>query len=450
MTRKNIGAGPSLIRRDILRGGAGLAATALASPFVLTAGRARAAAADYGAVKGLDLSLLIWDGGAFVDLMISAVQAKWTAVGGGKLNVRKAPFADLDRAVRAANQSGKGPDIFLANAPSVGTYVSLGLVEPVSDMFAKADLDDFFPVVRQGSTVKGEFYGPSTNENGQAMSYDKDLLARYGVAPPSTLDKGWSWDEALPILKMVQDGERKRRGTDQFWAVLPNMGNTGFFFSGVYPRSAGEPGSKAWKLISDDGLSVDGYLNAPEALKGLQFMQDLHHRHAIAPITNQSDLFYNDQVAFFVGVPIYYGVIMKRRPQINLATTPLPYIKTPIIHTGSFAWLVNKQTSVMAEAKLFVKFMGSPEGNDVVARGWTSPPIRRSMIAERPELQKPPLSLFVDALERWSAPRPITPGFSEYDAIWARLEADIVAGGDVAALTNAAVERVDAQLRRYG
>lgn len=433
----------ALSRRTFLAGSAaGLATAILPRP---------AAAQDnpYAGVSGKDLDCLIWDGGAFVDTMMAAVQDKWSAVGGGKLNARKVPFADLDRAVRSANQGGAAPDIFLANAPNVITYVNLGLVEPVTDMFSAEDLEDFFPTVRLGSTIGGQFYGPSTNENGQALYYDRTLTDRLGIKPPTTLDEAWTWDEALAIFKEVQASERSRRGSDQFWALFPNMGNTGMFFSGGFPRSAGEKGSNAYKMVSDDGKSTTGYLDAPEAIAGMQLMQDIHQTHGIAPITKQSDLFYNDQIAFFQGVPIYYSRILKSRPDIDLASTPVPYIKTPIIHTGSFAWLVNRETSRMDDAKLFVKFMGSPEGNDVVARGWTSPPIRRSMIADRPERTKAPLSLFVEAMDRWSVPRPLTPGFSELDAAWTKLEADIVNGGDVKALVADTVKRIDAQLSRY-
>lgn len=430
-------------RRDFLAYAG--AATALAA----LPASAFAQSDPYAGLSGESLDCLIWDGGAFVDSMMASVQEKWSSVGGGTLNFRKVPFGDLDRSVRSANQGGTPPDVFLANAPNVVTYVNLGLVEPVTDMFSQEDLDDLFPTPRIGSTVNGEFYGPSTNENGQALYYDRQLTDRLGIKPPTTLDEAWTWDEALEIFKEVQASERSSRSTEQFWALFPNMGNTGMFFSGIFPRSAGEVGSNAYKMVSDDGRTVDGYLNDPQAISGLQLMQDIHHKHGIAPITKQADLFYNDQIAFFQGVPIYYSRILAARPDIDLASTPVPYSKTPVLHTGSFAWLVNKQAARMGDAKLFVKFMGSKEGNDIVARGWTSPPIRRSMIADRPELNTAPLALFVEAMDKWSVPRPQTPGFSELDAEWSKLEADIVNGGDVKSLVDGAVGRIDTQLARY-
>ena len=432
-------------RRDLLKG---LGASAAAA---VIGGAAPAAAQTnpYDGLKGEELELLIWDGGAFVDNMMTSVQQKWTSVGGGTLKFRKVPFGDLDRAVRSANQGGPGPDVFLANAPNVITYKKLGLIEPVTDMFSKDDLEDFFPTVRLGSEIDGEFYGPSTNENGQALYYDRKLTDRYGLKLPETLADAWKWDEWLRVFTEIQAAERKRRGNDQFFALYPNMGNTGLFFSGIYPRGAGEKGSNAWKMVSDDGLKSTGYLNSTEALEGLQLIQDIHHKHGIAPVSTQKDMFYNDQVAFFCGVPLYLAPIKKARPDIDLATAPVPYLKTPIIHTGSFAWLVNRQTARMGDAKLFVKFMGSPEGNDIVARGWTSPPIRKSMVAARPEFQTKPMSLFIDSITEWSVPRPKVPGFSELDTMWIRLEADIVSGGNVKALADDAARRIDAQLRRY-
>lgn len=432
-------------RRRILQGLAATTAFATVSAMPL-----RARTDPYAALTGTDLELLIWDGGVFVDNMMASVQDRWTSVGGGKLTFRKVPFGELDRAVRSANQAGPGPDVFLANAPNVITYKSIGLIEPVTDMFTAEDLDDFFPVVRDGSLIDGEFYGPSTNENGQAMFYDRTLTDRYGVTLPATIEDAWTWEQWIEVFTEIQKGERARRGTDQFWALYPNMGNTGLFFSGVYPRTAGEEGSNAWKMVSDDGTTVQGYLNDPQAIAGMKLMQDLHHKLGLAPVSQQKDMFYNDQVAFFTGVPLYNAPILKARPDIDLATAPVPYMRTPIIHTGSFAWLVNRQTAKMNDAKLFVKFMGSATGSDVVARGWTSPPIRRSMISDRPEFSEGPLKLFVDALTAWSVVRPKTPGFSELDTIWARLEADIVAGGDVRSLADDAATRIDAQLRRYG
>jgi len=431
-----------LSRRGLLAAGASAAALS-ALP------RTGFAADPWKDVRGLDLELLIWDGGAFVDGMMAAVQAEWSAVGGGRLSFRKSPFGELDRAVRSANQGGVGPDVFLANAPNVITYKTLGLIEPVTDMFSQADLDDFFPVVREGSLIDGEFYGPSTNENGQALYYDRRLTERHGIEPPRSLADAWTWAQWLEVFQEIQAAERARRGTDRFWALYPNMGNTGLFFSGVYPRTAGAAGSKAWKMVSDDGMTTEGHLNSAESLAGLQLMQDIHHAHGIAPVSQQRDMFYNDQVAFFCGVPIYRNPILEARPEIELATAPIPYIETPVIHTGSFAWLVNRETAKMEEAKLFVKFMGSARGNDPIARGWSSLPIRRSMLADRPEFLEGPMKLFADATLEWSALRPKTPGFSELDAIWARLEADVVSGGEVKALTDDAVRRIDAQLRRY-
>ena len=58
--------------------------------------RAAFAADPWKDVRGVDLELLIWDGGAFVDAMMAAVQAEWSAVGGGTLGFRKVPFGELD------------------------------------------------------------------------------------------------------------------------------------------------------------------------------------------------------------------------------------------------------------------------------------------------------------------------------------------------------------------
>ncbi len=441
-------AGSALSRRQFITY-AGAATAALSVPAAAKAASNTTAAPSYPGIEGVDLDLLMWDGGAFMDQMLPVLQEKWTGLGGGKLNYRRIPATDVDRAIRAVNQAGPGEDILFNTGTNVVTYQSLGLIEPVTDLF-QDDMDDFFPSVRDTGTINGEFYGPQSNENGQTLYYDRKLLDRYGVKPPETLDTAWTWTEALEIFQELQKAERGRRGTDQFWALFSGAGLYATSTSGIYPRSAATKGSNGWKLVSDDGKTATGYLNDPDAIAGLQLMQDIHHKYGIAPISNQIDMFYNDQVAFLQGFPVYYELIMKSRPDIELGTTPMPYIKTPLVHSGAVAWMLNKQSTKMEAARQFIKYVGSSEGNDIVSRAWTSLPIRKSMLAGRPEFQTKPLKLFADAVEHWAVPRPKIPGFSEFETVWIQLASDIINGGDVKSLADTACARLDSQLRRYG
>lgn len=437
----------SISRRSLLQLSAASTAM-LAAPGLVK--NARAQSADYS-LTGKDMDLLLWAGGPTIDATMIKVQEAWTMMGGGKLNYRKIPYADLDRSIRAVNQGGAGADVLLGSISNVATYAKLGVIQPVSDMFTKDDLADFFPVVRESTLIGGEFYGPSTNENGQALYFDKRMIDRLGVKAPEAIADAWNWQTALEIFKEVQAVERARLKNDQFWAFqIGPSADYGLFFKGIIPRSAGSSkDSAAYKFISDDGTTVKGYLDSAEALEGLQFMQDLHQKHRIVPLGKQSDQFYSDQIAFRQGTPYEFGQIRKRRPDMEVHAATVPFIRTPIVHTGAFVWLVNAKAANADDAKQLVRFLGSREGNGIVSRAFTSPPIRRSMVADFPELKETPMKTFVEALDNWSVPRPITAGASELEAIWVRLAGDIISGGNVEQLAKRAVDDIDRQLERY-
>lgn len=118
----------------------------------------------YSRAQGEELELLIWDGGAASsDNMMASVQQKWTSVGGGTLKFH-AGFRWRSRSRGALRQPGRPrPGCFLANAPNVITYQKLSLIEPVTDMFSKDDLEDFFPTVELRQRDRRRILRPSTN-----------------------------------------------------------------------------------------------------------------------------------------------------------------------------------------------------------------------------------------------------------------------------------------------
>jgi ABC-type glycerol-3-phosphate transport system substrate-binding protein len=423
-----------------------MAGATLFSPAIL---RKAYAQSDEWPLEGTDLTIMIWDGGALVDNTILKLQQAWSAKGGGTLRVRKVPYGDLDRAIRAANQGNARPDIMMGATPNVITYASLGLIAPLDDMFTPEDLADFFPVPRESSLIDGSFYGPSTNENGQVLVYDKNVVDKYGFDLPQTTAEGWTWDRALEVFMEIQRAERAARGVDNVWATLLGQNAFTLYSSGVLPRSNGAPGSPTFRLISEDGRTVDGHWNATETLEALEFARRLHAIDGISPTAELNDLFWNGNVIFWQVTPFNIGSIEQIAPQINLGTTTVPFMRTPIVHTGAFNWMVNAGAPNLEEAKHFARFCGSVEGNDIVSREFVSPPIRRSMIADRAEFASGPLALFIDALENWSQPYPRTRGASEYEVSWNRLYDGVLAGGNIEAIVDQEVLQLDRQLSRY-
>ena len=214
-------------------------------------------------------------------------------------------------------------------------------------------------------------------------------------------------------------------------------------------RSNGEPGSPTFQAVSEDGLTTDGYINTPEAVEALQFLQNLYTTDGLVPSSETPDFFYNEQVVFWLSTPVFVNVIAEQNPDLTFGVTPCPYHKAPIVHTDSFHIGVSAYSDQGELATELTDFLTSPEGSLAMSQAQGTIPQRRSVLSEFPAFQDPPMKVFIDTVEQWAQPRPITPGFSEYDSVYETMLADIATGAPVAETADEAARRIDGQLARY-
>jgi ABC-type glycerol-3-phosphate transport system substrate-binding protein len=391
------------------------------------------------------------------DIYLARIQEELQTLSGVQINPVLVPINELDRAIRSIPQQPERPDVICCNAPNVPTYAYSDIIQPVTNQFTQGDLDDFFPGVKASTLINGEFYGPGTNESSQALYYDRAITEKYGITPPSELEDAWSWQEAIEVFRIIQDGERRDRNTEQYWAFYPGQGGmaggdipTLFYHLACIYRGNGERGSNTFRALSEDGLTTTGYINTPEAVEGLQFIQDMFQTAAIAPLSDTGDFFYNEQVAFWWATPFQYGSILEINPALGerLGVTPLPYLTAPVVQTGAFTWcLVNDAPNTDAGTE-FVRFMGSQDGNRIYAGLISSIPIRRSLVADFPVFEGA-LKPFVDTVAEWAQPRPLTPGYSDYELISGQMLVNVMTGSNPKTAADDAAAEIDRQLRRY-
>ncbi len=376
----------------------------------------------------------------------------YTKANGTAITVQTVPFSDWDRTIRAVPMQDNPPDLMIIDGPNVLNYAVNGIIAPVDKAFTQADLDDFLPGTKNGAFYKKQFYGPATNESSQAVIYNKKLVAKYNIDVPDTLDKAWTWADAKKVFAEIQTKERAARGNDQFWAFF--LGQGGALGAGTYTgemliRSNGEKGSPTFNAVSDDGLTTTGYINTPEALEAFQFLQDMYQKDGLIPSSETPDFFYNEQVAFWLTTPVYVNVVKQQNPNIEIGVMPVPYHKTPIVHTDSFHIGVAANSKNVDEAAKLVAFLTSPDGSESMAKDQGVIPQRASVLAKFPDFATPPMKLFIDTVQQWAVPRPITPGYSEYDTIYQTLLTDIATGAPVKETVDKAAADIDAQLAKY-
>jgi fructooligosaccharide transport system substrate-binding protein len=381
------------------------------------------------------------------------LMAAWTQTSGINVSFNTVPWADWDRTIRATPQQPKPSDVMIVDGPAVQGYAANGILYPLDKFFSKSDLADFLPGTTPAAYWKGKFYGPATNESSQAVVYNKAILQRYGITPPTDLSQAWTWSHLRDIMLEIQKGERKRRGDNKFWGLFLGQGN--FIGGNTYTglnliRSSGTKGSPTYKAISDDGLKVSGYADTPEAMQAYQFLQDLYQADGLSPLSKSPDFFYNNQIAFWLTNPdVAVSGIKEKAPTMQWGAMPHPYFVTPIVQTDSYHLGVPANSKNAEYAAQLVAYMTSKEGSTLFAQYQDALPARKSSLSSMPNLEQQPLKVFTDTANQWAVPRPITPGWSEYDTIYTQMLSDIGTGAPIQKTVSKAVEMIDTQLARY-
>jgi fructooligosaccharide transport system substrate-binding protein len=408
---------------------------------------AAAQAVDRSKVKGASLTSLRQDDGqgpaqrAFSKLLVDP----WAKDRGAEaMTFRLVPYDELDRSIRQAT----GLDLADADGPHIPTYASTDVIQSVTSQFSSEDLEDFLPPVLAESEIGDDVYGVSLARSSQALLYDREVLARYDIKPPSELSEAWTWPEALEVFRQVTEGERKRRGTDQYWALqIANFGRPvgQYNVGGIICRSNGEKGSPTFMGVSEDGLVASGYIDTPESVEGLQFIQDLYQRYDVVPAALSPDLFVSGRTAFFWTFPF---TALELDPN-DYGVMPVPYFKTPLISTQAFIWAVMADAPNPDAAIDWVGWLSQPEQIRKGAEYYGSMPSRRSVFDQMPELYEGNMRIFTESVLEWGSGAPRTAGFSDYANIYDTLLADVAAGADPGETASGAAEDLDRLLARY-
>jgi fructooligosaccharide transport system substrate-binding protein len=433
---------------EINRRNFGLGAMACAGAGAAAIGATRRAAAQAKPT----LTAMWWDWKPWNETA-SGIFADFKEKFGSEVRMNLTPFEDLNRSARTIPQQPNKPDFVLVTSDTHRALAALGILRPLDDVFTAADIKDFLPVSRVCGAWKGKFYGPAMEEASQALYYNREIIDRHGVKPPTNPSEMWTWPQAREIFIEVQAKERERRKTDRFWAL--NIGSFseplggGIYNGMVHIVSNGERGSPTFNAVSDDGLTTDGYLNTPEALEAFTFMQGLFQKDKLLPFSTTTDLFPNEQVAFWHGNMSQRYYMQQINPNLKWGVTFLPYHKTPNFFTNSFVAGVIADAPNADLAAKAVQFLANPENGLKMALGARDIPLRHANWANIPEYHEPPLDLFVTAHEKWSRSLPLTPGLYEMRTVYQPMQADICNGAPVKDTVNAAVAKIDNQLKRY-
>ena len=239
-------------------------------------------------------------------------------------------------------------------------------------------------------------------------------------------------------MKKCQQGEGDNVSV---WGLAPSRfgtGTPGFVYRDMlFMRSYGDPKAppdssvyKTYWGLSRDGKTAQGWINAPEFIAGAKFFSDMFNVAKITPKAGIPNAFQDRKACFTIDTSYFIGGLVANDPGFKWGVTPLPYARTPIVHTGSITLGVTAKSTNPDEAAKFVIEVSTGK----IAADWNhtsrSLPVMKSIAAKMPEMKEYPLSIFADEVEQWGEPRPPSPHFAQYDKVVSDALRDIAYGAD--------------------
>ena len=365
------------------------------------------------------------------------------------------PFDQLFPTIETAVAAGAEMDLFAADGPDIKHYAYNGAIVSLADYYTEEELAEWVPQSVEEGSFNGRFYAPPLMQSCSLMFYNKDMTDAAGLEPPAAV-QGWTMDEAWDAWKKTTVDETGD-GVPEVWGMRWGQGWWwGDYEHGIMRRSAGEKGSPTYQGVGPDGITFQGYFDTPEAIKSFEDYRAWHQgENAVTPVEPIDNIFFSKGAAFYVSPDNAIGTINRLYPEgdFNYGVTGIPYYAdgAQVCHTGSWHVGVSPQTKNLELSIAIAKFFAGPEGSRIWYDNNRQLPARVELLNTLPEYNEYPQQLFNEGLQTIGIPRIQTPGYTEYQQIFAELAQDITQGEgvEVASLVQDAAIQMEQALAKY-
>lgn len=301
------------------------------------------------------------------------------------VKVQVEPYGDgFDQKLTAAMGAGSPPDVmYMWNFPSYKDSLL-----PLDDLIAKDAAELNLADIPQGllntAKIDGKTYGLPVGFTTHVVFYNKDMFAAAGVPEPKA---GWTWDD------LRADAAKFRNKDQKVYGFAVDAKPDPYDFEQFL-------WSDGTKYISDDGKTIDGYMNSPEAVEVLTMFADMLKTEQavglnIGDDTSGSTLFKGGKIAMYQSA--MWSKSGLDESGMHYGVAPMPTFGSKPVHSAIDASAISiaKDTKEPDLAWEFVKFFSSPEA---VKMRTNDLPVRTSVVKEKGMDQDPMYKPFFDIL----------------------------------------------------
>jgi multiple sugar transport system substrate-binding protein len=282
------------------------------------------------------------------------------------------PGDTLIQKVLQQSSSKTLPDVLMLDNPDLQQIAATGALAPMDQFGLSAD--GYIKGVVDASTYQGKLYGLQPITNSIGLFYNKDILDKAGVKPPTT------WDELKAAAKQLTSG--KQYGIA--FSAPPNYEGTWQFLPFMWSNGGDE------KNIA-----------TPQTAAALQLLVDLvKDRSASKSVLNWTQADVNDQfkagnAAMMINGPWQFPVLNAEK-SLHYDVVPVPAPKagaTVVSPLGGETWTVPQTGDKARQAKAakIVACLNTDENQLALAKERQTVPTKTALqskfVAETPSMK---------------------------------------------------------------
>lgn len=297
-------------------------------------------------------------------------------------------------------------DLFLMDVIWPAEFASAGWALPLDEYFLPREREKFLPATMAAGRYRRRMYGVPSRIDGGMLYYRKDLLDKYGFAPPDT------WDELARQARTILTGER---------AAHPLLrGYSGQFkqYEGLVCDMLEFVGSHNGSLLTADGARSN--LAAPASTRAVRFVREQIIRELATPsaLTYQEPeslaVFAQGHAVFHRNWPYAWGVANNPRHSriagaVGVAPLPHGARGKSVSALGGWLYGISAYSRRPDDAWTFIAFMTGPEMQKHFAIHASLAPSRIALYADPEVLRANPQYTDWLPVFRTARARPRTP-----------------------------------------
>jgi fructooligosaccharide transport system substrate-binding protein len=346
--------------------------------------------------------------------------------------------------INASVMAGGLPDVLTVDGPNVAAYAANGIIQPLAPL-TEDEQSIYLPSILDQGTYNDQLYALGVMESSVGLYYNKAILKEAGIEVPDP-DHPWTRSQFLEILARLKPLMDEKNGypLDMTFPV----GEASIYYYAPFIWSGGGD------LVSEDGLTVDGYFNSGENAETMEYFRTIVENRYMseAPIEK---LFESGRAAFKFDGAWEVNTIYTSYPDVDLGVAP--YIVgddwdggsyTP---TGSWAFAASSGTGDIQGATELVKWMSGVEsGIDIWEMAKTFPSTYEAF--ENIDIFRTDdnYRALYQQLSNYGHPRPKTPVYPQVSTSFQEVLESVALGGrDARTQLDKAVGRINGKLERY-